>query len=118
MTTEPSSAAFADQFGGQGAASGTRVNSDPESLLRYGLPITNKEVREIQTSVEQTKANLRTRRQNFAKGDLQKTAELLNKNGEKVISSMPANHKAEVSTFSSYVYKHVYGVIMFLSSVA
>lgn len=91
----PSSAAFADQFGGQGAASGTRVNSDPESLLRYGLPITNKEVREIQTSVEQTKANLRTRRQNFAKGDLQKTAELLNKNGEKVISSMPTNHKVE-----------------------
>ena len=58
MATGPSSAAFADQFGGQGAASGTRVNSDPESLLRYGLPITNKEVREIQTSVEQTKANL------------------------------------------------------------
>ena len=115
MATGPSSAAFADQFGGQGAASGTRVNSDPESLLRYGLPITNKEVREIQTSVEQTKANLRTRRQNFAKGDLQKTAELLNKNGEKVISSMPTNHKVEVSILSLYVCKHVYCVIMYLT---
>ena len=27
------------------SGSGTRVNKDPESLLRYGLPINNKEVR-------------------------------------------------------------------------
>ena len=96
----PSSVTLADNFGGQGSAAGTRVNSDPESLLRYGLPINNKEVREIQTSVELAKANLRTRRQNFAKGDLQKTMELLNKNGEKIVTNMPANHKEEVPKFS------------------
>lgn len=44
-----------------------RVNSDAESLLRYGLPINNKEVREIQNSVESIKSNLKTRRINFAK---------------------------------------------------
>ena len=93
----PPSISLADNFGGQGSAAGTRVNSDPESLLRYGLPINNKEVREIQTSVEQAKANLRTRRQSFAKGDLQKTAELLKKNGAKVVASMPSNHKEEVN---------------------
>jgi hypothetical protein len=27
------------------SGSGSRVNKDPESLLRYGLPIQNKEVR-------------------------------------------------------------------------
>lgn len=29
------------------SASGSRVNKDPESLLRYGLPINNKEVRRL-----------------------------------------------------------------------
>jgi hypothetical protein len=29
------------------SGSGARVNKDPESLLRYGLPINNKEVRMI-----------------------------------------------------------------------
>jgi hypothetical protein len=56
------------------------VNSDPESLLRFGLPIDNAEVREIQSSVEFAKANLRTRRQAFALSDLQKCAELLVRN--------------------------------------
>lgn len=38
-----------------GPASGTRVNSDPESLLRFGLPIDNQDVRNIQNSVENAK---------------------------------------------------------------
>ena len=33
------------------SGSGSRVNKDPESLLRYGLPIQNKEVRLSQTQM-------------------------------------------------------------------
>ena len=89
----PSFALADDAFANQGAASGTRVNSDPDSLLRYGLPIENSDVRNIQTSIEYAKANLRTRRPAFAASDLQKCSDLLNKNGEKIVNKMPPEHK-------------------------
>eukprot|EP01041_Mallomonas_annulata_P000581 gene581-1123_t len=84
--------ALADQRLNAATAAGTRVNSDPESLLRYGLPINNKEVRDIQTAVETIRGDLLSRRLQFAKIDLQNAKSQLKRNGANAIKAMPANH--------------------------
>lgn len=54
-----------------------------------GLPITNdKDIRDIQTSVETCKNNLKTRRINFAQGDIKNAKALLEKNGEKLLKQI------------------------------
>jgi len=88
-------AAFADKplTSSGSSAAGTRVNSDPESLLRYGLPINSKEVRDIQGSVESAKSNLKTRRLNFAKGDVNNAKTQLVSNKDKLFKQIPASRK-------------------------
>lgn len=71
--------AMADNRLNAPSAAGTRVNSDAESLLRNGLPIQSKESREIQRSIEEIKANIKTRRISFAKGNVEDTRNLLKK---------------------------------------
>jgi peptidylprolyl isomerase len=87
-------------------AAGTRVNSDPESLLRYGLPINSKELRDIQESIESAKINLKTRRILYAKGDISNAKALLNKYADKIIATAPKNHinqvKESMSKMNSY----------------
>lgn len=92
----PIQPAFADARLNAPTAAGTRVNSDPESLLRYGLPFQNKEVRDIQESIESTKLNLKTRRIQFAKSDMGNAKYILSKSSDKIIKSAPANHKDKV----------------------
>lgn len=75
------------------SAAGTRVNSDPESLLRYGLPIDNKEIRDIQAAVESAKMNLKTRRDAYAMSDVNKARSLINKYDTKILNDVPAEHK-------------------------
>ena len=74
-------------------AAGTRVNSDPASLLRYGLPFNNKDVRDIQGSIESIKSNLKTRRPGFAQADLANAVKLLKNNGAKIIKATPDKNK-------------------------
>ncbi len=85
------SVSFADKpltsYGGN--AAGTRVNSDAESLLRLGLPLNNKDIRDIQGSIESAKANLRTRRLPFAKIDISKAADNLKKKKDKLLGAVP-----------------------------
>jgi len=78
-------------------AAGTRVNSDPESLLRYGLPFENKDIRELQQSIESVKADLKTRRITFAKIDVQNAKKALKTRGDSIIKAMPASHVKEAS---------------------
>jgi len=77
------------------SAAGTRVNSDAESLLRYGLPITNKEIRDIQGSIESVKMNLKTRRVGFAKSDLNTAKDKLVSQKDKIFAAVPSNHLTE-----------------------
>jgi cyclophilin family peptidyl-prolyl cis-trans isomerase len=77
------------------SAAGTRVNSDAESLLRYGLPITNKEIRDIQGSIESVKMNLKTRRVGFAKSDLNSAKDKLVSQKDKIFAAVPSNHLTE-----------------------
>jgi hypothetical protein len=76
-------------------AAGTRVNSDPDSLLRFGLPFKNKEARDLQDSIELIKANLRVRRPQFAKLDSENVVKKLKANGEKMVKAMPENHRSK-----------------------
>lgn len=85
--------AFGDARLNAPTAAGTRVNSDPESLLRYGLPIKNdKEIREIQGSIESIKANLKTRRVLFAKNDLSTAKSKLASYRANILKAVPKDH--------------------------
>lgn len=75
-------------------AAGTRVNSDPESLLRLGLPINCKEIRDIQGSIESIKANLKSRRIIFAQNDLNNAKTGLSANKDKILKQVPASRQA------------------------
>lgn len=68
------------------SASGSRVNKDPESLLRYGLPINNKEVRKLQVSIESIKTNIGSKRKQAAIDDV-KAARIKINNPSKLTSS-------------------------------
>ena len=84
---------FADSPLNAPSASGTRVNSDADSLLRSGLPISNKDIRSIQASVETAKINIKTRRIQFAKQDVQKAKGQLTQNKDKLLKAVPGPHK-------------------------
>ncbi len=99
-------ASFADKpltsYGGN--AGGSRVNSDAESLLRFGLPLNNKDIRDIQGSIESAKSNLRTRRLPFAKIDINKAADSLNKKRGKILGAVPkANLEKATVAFDKMV---------------
>mmetsp|Transcript_19260 Transcript_19260/g.32512 ORF Transcript_19260/g.32512 Transcript_19260/m.32512 type:complete len:463 (-) Transcript_19260:124-1512(-) len=69
------------------SGSGTRVNKDPESLLRYGLPIKNKEVRDLQKSIEDIKINVSSKRKSAALDDLKKARGIINTKESKMTAS-------------------------------
>jgi len=69
------------------SGSGTRVNKDAESLLRYGLPIKNKEVRQLQKSIEDIKINVQSKRKSAALDDLKKAKGLINTKEAKMTAS-------------------------------
>ncbi|KAJ1433672.1 hypothetical protein B484DRAFT_9900, partial [Ochromonadaceae sp. CCMP2298] len=92
-----SSDAFADSRLNAPSAAGTRVNSDAESLLRYGLPIDNKEIRDVQGSVESVKINIKTRRIPFAKLDAQNARRILTQSKAAIFKAVPSTHEAEAT---------------------
>lgn len=69
------------------SGSGTRVNKDPESLLRYGLPIKNKEVRELQKDIENIRINIQSKRKAAALDDLKKARGVINTKASKMTDS-------------------------------
>eukprot|EP01082_Thalassiosira_pseudonana_P006497 g5818.t1 g5818 contig20:227119-228635(-) len=72
------------------SGTGSRVNKDPESLLRYGLPIDNKEVRELQKSIESIRINISSKRKSSALDDLKKTKSIINKEAKMTSSCRDA----------------------------
>eukprot|EP00804_Cyclotella_cryptica_P000888 CCRYP_001116-RA/>CCRYP_001116-RA protein AED:0.17 eAED:0.17 QI:0/0.66/0.5/1/1/0.75/4/189/364 len=69
------------------SGTGSRVNKDPESLLRYGLPINNKEVRELQKNIESIRLNVSSKRKTSALDDLKKARSIVNTKESKMTSS-------------------------------
>lgn len=70
------------------SATGSRVNKDPESLLRLGLPIDNKEARELQSIVETIKQEVASKRKSNALEGTKKVKTILaSKKANKMIVS-------------------------------
>ncbi|GKY93874.1 hypothetical protein MPSEU_000354300 [Mayamaea pseudoterrestris] len=68
------------------SGSGSRVNKDAESLLRYGLPIKNKDVRQLQGTLEDIKTDIGTKRKAAALDGVKKSKTLLAKPDKYTIS--------------------------------
>lgn len=69
------------------SGSGSRVNKDAESLLRYSLPINNKEVRKVQTNIEEIRTNIASKRTSAALDFLSKAQKGLKSDTEKMTKS-------------------------------
>lgn len=88
MTTHfPSTSGLVASAKEMASGSGTRVNKDPESLLRYGLPINNKEVRQLQKSIEDIRINIQSKRKAAALDDLKKAKGVINTKESKLTAS-------------------------------
>jgi peptidylprolyl isomerase len=76
--------------------------------LRYGLPFENKELREIQSNLENIKSDLRLRRIPFAKSDVSTLKRLTSQYSSSILQAMPENHKsAAQSSFKRLLDKAV-----------
>mmetsp|Transcript_31710 Transcript_31710/g.63476 ORF Transcript_31710/g.63476 Transcript_31710/m.63476 type:complete len:466 (+) Transcript_31710:55-1452(+) len=69
------------------SGSGSRVNKDPDSLLRYGLPIMNKEVRELQKNIELIRQDVASKRKTSALDDIKKVKAIINTKESKMVPS-------------------------------
>jgi hypothetical protein len=69
------------------SGSGTRVNKDPESLLRWALPIDNKDARDLQKSIEDLRINIQSKRKIAANDDLKKIKGYLKSKESKLTAS-------------------------------
>lgn len=88
-------AAHAARGGGYSleAASG-EVNKDGESVLRWALPINNKAVRELQSSLESITADLRGLKWGKVEGDARKAVGVAKNQREKILAGVPADRRA------------------------
>jgi len=69
------------------SGTGSRVNKDPESLLRYGLPINNKEVRKLQRVVEAIRYDIASKRKSAALDGVKQTKTILKSSTSKLLPS-------------------------------
>lgn len=69
------------------SGSGTRVNKDPESLLRLALPINNKDARDLQKSIEDIRINVQSKRKLAALDDLKKAKGIVKSKEAKMAAS-------------------------------
>jgi len=80
------------------SGSGSRVNKDPNSLLRLGLPQQPKPVRELQAALEESNDNLQRLLFSNSKGALQNAKKAM-KQQDKMLKEVPANSAAAASTY-------------------
>jgi len=71
------------------SATGSRVNKDPESLLRLGLPINNKQVRELQGNIETIKGDVSSKRKSSAYDEMKKVKSIVG--SKKKVAKMVAS---------------------------
>ena len=79
------------------SGSGSRVNKDPLSLLRLGLPGQGKEVRELQSALEDSRENLARLLVSQANSDLSKAKSIVASKGDKIVKSAPSAARATAS---------------------
>lgn len=98
----PAHAARAAKGGGASflSASGD-VNKDPESLLRWALPISNKPVRELQTELEAAVTDLRGLKWAKVDSHVKAASRLLNNQTDKILVAVPAAARDDASAVLS-----------------
>ncbi len=69
--------------------------TDGKALLRYALPIDNREVRKLQQSLEDIATRVRGKRWGSIAGDIKKASTILNLKESKVLESVPPQRQAE-----------------------
>ncbi|MBD2094367.1 peptidylprolyl isomerase [Trichocoleus sp. FACHB-591] len=70
--------------------------TDGKALLRYALPINNKDIRNVQTSLEDITTQLRAnRRWGAISRDANKAASILQKNQAALLASIPPDHQQQ-----------------------
>lgn len=69
------------------SGSGSRVNKDPESLLRLGLPIDSKEARQLQSSIEGIKGDISSKRKSAALDGVKSTRQIIKSKSSKLTSA-------------------------------
>lgn len=76
------------------SSAGSRVNKDAESLLRYALPISNKEVRELQSSVEDVKNQIPIRQWAAGINDVKAATATAKNKASKILAAVPSERRA------------------------
>lgn len=69
--------------------------TDGKALLRYSLPIDNKPIREIQTSLEKMTDALRARRISSLNGNLDKVKRTLERKQAEILASVPSDRQPQ-----------------------
>jgi peptidylprolyl isomerase len=72
--------------------------TDGQSILRYALPIENKPVRELQTSLEDISNHLRGKQWSTISGDVKKAAAVLKTKQADILKGVPADRQAQAQT--------------------
>jgi len=80
------------------SASGSRVNKDAESLLQNGLPINNKEVRQLQSTVYDIKIDIGSKRKNAALDGVKKARNMVKTKANSKVMMIPSCRDANVCT--------------------
>ena len=81
------------------SGSGSRVNKDPNSLLRLGLPSQPKKMRELQANLEESNDNLARVLYANSKGALQKAkGNLKDKDLKEILKAVPAGQSEEAAS--------------------
>lgn len=63
--------------------------TDPEAILRYALPIDNKNIRQIQADIEGIAKNIRRQRWASVRKDVKNAAFILNLHSNEIVASLP-----------------------------
>lgn len=82
--------------------------TDGKALLRYALPIDNKDIRNVQTSLEDITTQLRAnRRWGAISKDASKAASILTKNQAALLASIPAERQPEAEALLAVMQQEV-----------
>mmetsp|Transcript_20568 Transcript_20568/g.83443 ORF Transcript_20568/g.83443 Transcript_20568/m.83443 type:complete len:222 (-) Transcript_20568:207-872(-) len=78
-------------------SSSGRVNKDAESLLRWGLPVQEKNIREIQANLEEITYDIRAFKWNAIENDVKKTIKVLDKKSDDIMKAVAEGKRDNAS---------------------
>jgi peptidylprolyl isomerase len=89
------------------SGSGSRVNKDPRSLLRLGLPAQPKELRDVQASLEESEDNLNRLLYSNSKSALAQAGKAFKSSIPAIMKAVPATEAERATTLIATVSKDI-----------